>query len=282
VTPFRCEIARSPREIADAQRVRWIVYGEEEQLLPPAAGRDGREIDARDHDGAVHLLAYAGDEPVGTIRLLPARAGHRAPDACRAGALGLDLESRFVLTAPPAPALALAEVTRYCVVRRYRCTPVARMLHAALAAESRRRGITRWLAAANMETDVARDAALVHALVCTRHLVDPHFHAEPRPPAARQPMPGGPPRAAGGRRCYTDDEHRRAADGYIADLRLPRTIALFTTKLGARCIGAPAYDPTFNVFALPIVANVPPALAGGAGATPSAHRLSAAPPPPRP
>src|SRR5207249_2728373 len=33
-----CSVAREPRQIADAQRVRWRVYGDEERLLPPWTG----------------------------------------------------------------------------------------------------------------------------------------------------------------------------------------------------------------------------------------------------
>jgi hypothetical protein len=239
-------VACTPDDIADAQRVRWIVYGEEEQLLQAAAGRGGREIDARDwDDDTVHLIVYAEDEPVGTVRLLPARRGKG----------GLDLESRFELAVRQQPGLVAGDVTRYCVKRPYRCTPVARMLHVALTSESIRRGITHWFAAVNMETDGAEEAALVYELVRARGLVDPGFHAVPR-----HHLP-----VRGRRRCYSDDEREAARGDGAAALRLPRTIALFTGKMGARCIGAPAYDPYFNVFALPIVAKVQPQPAFGAG-----------------
>src|SRR5262249_23072637 len=56
---LRYTIARTPQEIADAQRVRLRVYVEEERLLPASIGHDGREIDARDdREGTTHFLVY--------------------------------------------------------------------------------------------------------------------------------------------------------------------------------------------------------------------------------
>src|SRR5207249_800049 len=101
------------------------------------------EIDARDdQEGTIHLLVYAGAEPVGTVRLLPAR-----PERAAGGCLGLDLEGKFDLGAFLRPGMVAAEVTRYCVLRRYRGTGVTGALYLALRAESRRRGITHWFSA---------------------------------------------------------------------------------------------------------------------------------------
>lgn len=243
---LRCAIARTSRHIADAQRVRWRVYGEEEGLLPPSAAvDDGREIDARDQDdAAVHLLVYAGDEPVGTVRLLQARA---SAGPVLGGCLGLDLDAKLDLGALCRPGLAAAEITRYCVLRRYRCTGVAKMLYDALRIESRRRAITCWLAAANMETDYVEDAALAYELLCARDLVDARWRAEPRAaPAVRSRRR---------RPCYTDEQRHTAASGRGAELPLPRTLALFSIRMGARFIGPPMYDDYFNTFALPLIAS---------------------------
>jgi hypothetical protein len=237
-----CRVARGARQIADAQRVRWRVYGDEERLLPSSTSVAGREIDGRDEQmGTIHLLVYAGTEPVGTVRLLPAR-----PERAASGCLGLDLEGTFDLRGCPRPGMVAAEVTRYCVLRRYRCTGVTRALYLALRAESRRRGITHWFSAANMETDCAEDAALAYELVRTRGLLDDQFRAEPRL---------GPPCHTPRRRsCYTDEQRRSARRGQLGSLAIPRTLALFATKMGARYIGPPAYDRYFNVFSLPLVA----------------------------
>ncbi len=116
--PIRCVIARTTREVADAQRIRWQVYGEEEQLLPPSVSVDGREIDARDlQSETLHFVVYADEEAVGTVRLLLPSTD---PEATRDGRLGLDLDSKLHLAALAAPGFAPAEVTRYCVPRCYR------------------------------------------------------------------------------------------------------------------------------------------------------------------
>ena len=247
MTPaLRCATAHTPRQIADAQRVRWRVYGEEEHLLPPSAAvEDGREVDARDaDDAAVHLVVYAGDEPVGTVRLLLARSGAGARPG---GRLGLDLDANVDLGALCEAGVVAAEITRYCVLRRYRCTGVAKMLYGALQTESRRRAITCWLAAANMETDYAEDAALAYELLRARNLVDARWRAEPRRAHAVRSQRRRP--------WYTDEQRRRAASGDGANLPLPRTLTLFAIRMGARFIGPPMYDDYFNVFALPLVAS---------------------------
>lgn len=249
---FHCVIARTAQEITNAQRLRWTVYGEEERLLPASAHRDGRETDARDYcEGTTHFLVYDGREAVGTVRLLEP-----------AGGLGLDLDAKFDLSALAAPGIAPAEVTRYCVLRHYRCTGVTSALFAALYAESARRGVTHWVAGANMGTDCAEDAELAYRLACAQDLVSGSFRAEPR--ASERPET---PRR---RPCYTEEQRLRAHNGELAGLDLPRTLALFARRMGARYVGAPAYDAYFNVFALPLVATLAEIRARGA------RRLSAA------
>ena len=165
----------------------------------------------------------------------------------RGGHLGLDLEAKLDLGALCRAGVVPAEITRYCVLRRYRCTGVAKMLYDALRSESRRRAITCWLAAANMETDYAEDAALAYELLCARNLVDWGWQANPR----AAPLV----RSHRRRPCYTDEQRARAASGRGAGLPLPRTLALFAIRMGARFIGPPMYDDYFNVFALPLIAS---------------------------
>jgi RNA polymerase sigma-70 factor (ECF subfamily) len=129
VQKFHYVVATTAQQIRDAQRLRWTVYAEEEGLLEGATPVDGRETDARDYcEGTTHLLVYDGQELAGTVRLLEPR-----------GTLGLDLAAKFDLGALSAPGTAPAEVTRYCVLRRYRCTGVTSALFSGLYAESSRR-----------------------------------------------------------------------------------------------------------------------------------------------
>lgn len=244
MSTFQCTIARTAREIRDAQRVRWRVYGEEEKLLPASAGVGGREIDARDdRDDTIHFIVYAAGDAVGTVRLLQADGVSVARDV---GRLGLELESKLELGCLIAPGVVPAEITRYCVLRRYRCTGVTRALLSGLREESERRGITHWVAGANMETDFAEDAALANRVARDKDLISHHFHAEARF--------AHPARTARTRPVYSDEQRLRAQGGDRAGLELPRVLSLFSRWMGARFIGAPVYDAYFNVFALPLVA----------------------------
>ena len=241
---LRLIVAKSEREIADAQRVRFRVYCEEERLLPVDIAVDGRERDARDDaESTTHLLVYAGAEPVGTVRLCLARGGSREPSS----GFGLDLEASFALQGFELPGLRLAEITRYCVVSHMRGTRVAPALFAALRKASQRLGVTHWVAAANMETDCAEDARIAHRLIQSRALLSSAFAAVPRGAAA-------PSRAK--RFAYTPEERRHANRGELSHLKLPRTLSLFAHKLGARYLGAPAYDEHFNVFAAPLAVDL--------------------------
>lgn len=243
---FRCIIARTEREIIDAQRLRWKVYGEEEGLLPASVCIGGRELDALDYrDTTTHFLVYEGQEAVGTVRLLEPSAG---VEERQGGRVGLALESKLDLSAFAAPGIEPAEITRFCILRQYRRTGVAKALFSALHAESERRGITHWVAGANMETDCAEDAVLAYRVAHEKKLMNDRFAAAPR--ADERPQT---PR---GRPCYTEEQRLRAQEGDIAGLRLPRPLSVFATSMCARFIGPPVYDTYFNVFALPLVASI--------------------------
>lgn len=240
---IRLVVADSERQVTDCQRLRYQVYVEQEKMLESSACRHGLELDARDScDECTHLLAYAGDELAGTVRLSQPlasrpRSGHR---------LGLELEAKFVLRGFCSPAIVPAEVARYCVLGRYRGTRIAAALFSGLLSESARRGITHWVAAANMQTDCADDAAIAYRVVQARGLHSAHFSAEPREPEIRP--------STARRFVYGAEQRERALHGECETLELPRTLALFATRLGARYMGPPTYDPYFNVFALPLVA----------------------------
>lgn len=245
IPELRLVVAGNSRQISDAERLRWQVYGEEEGLLPTSANTNGCEIDSRDFAASTtHVLVYAGDEAVGTVRLIRARS----MDDDSTAPWGLALESSFMLSGFNQPGLVLAEVTRFCVLRRFRGTRVTPALFAALKKESLRQGITHWVAAANMETDSAEDAALAYQVIQAKKLINPVFDAQSHGP------PSPPPPAR--RFLYTPAERSRARCGDISALRLPRTMSLFVGKMGARCIGAPAYDAYFDIFAAPLAVEL--------------------------
>ena len=249
-----CRVVRDARDIADAQRLRWRVYGEEERLLPRSACIRGRDIESPRRRSRYHSPdGPAGGEPVGSVRLLPARPGANDNLGQR---LGLPLESTFALSLP-AVSIVAAEVTRYCVLRRHRGTGVAAALFRELRAESGRRGITHWFAAANMQTDHPEEADLAYRLVRARGWLDDEFRAMPR-----QPPPGKTPRR---RRCYSEAQWRRAEGGELGGLPIPRTVALFALGMGARYLGRPGYDIRYDVFSLPLVCRVKQASETGPG-----------------
>jgi len=231
-------------QIEDAQRVRWQVYVNEEKLLSASTGMDGREIDDVDYlDTTLHLLVYDNREPVGTVRLLQRNA---AVARTTGGALGLPLESKFDLGAFARPGIVPAEVTRYCVLRRYRHTGVTTELLSGLYAESVRRGITHWLAGANMTTDLPEDGMIAHHVAREMKLLSEQFQAEL--------LDHQPPRTQRRRPFYTEEQRARGLRGDFGGLRLPRPLSLFAHRMAGRFIGTPVYDEYFNIHALPLVA----------------------------
>jgi hypothetical protein len=246
--PVRVVVAQSEQQIEDAERVRWQVYCAEECLLPPTTGRDKREIDDNDFSPlTAHVLAYVGDEPVGTVRLITApRPSRHAKEHC-----GLPIESKFVLSGFERPGVVLAEVTRYCVLRKFRGTRVTPALFAALHAESKRRGISHWVAGANAATDSSEDAAIAYQLIVARKLLSHVFQARCLDPAG----PAGPAGDAQ-RWLYTPEQRSSAARGELDALKLPHTLQLFAAKMAARYLGPPAFDTGFKVFAVPLVTRI--------------------------
>jgi hypothetical protein len=231
---YRVVVALTPDEIAEARQIRDRVYREEEGLW--AAGQDGALASAPESrsdpcDSAAKtalLVAYAGSEAVGTIRV-----SSLAPSAT---------------TSLPAGAAA-GLVERFCVLRRFRGTAVVAALYDALRSESRRRGLTHWVAAANTETDCQQEAALIYRAAAAQGLVrESRDSAVPWPTVA-------PPECV--RHVYTPAQRRQAAaHGTVAALPLPRTLALFAKRMSARYVGPPFFDRAFRVFALPLVAPV--------------------------
>ncbi len=66
---WRWRVATIQREPDDAARIRWAVFGGELGLLPEQSALSRREVTCVDtRDTTVHVLVYAGAEPVGTMR----------------------------------------------------------------------------------------------------------------------------------------------------------------------------------------------------------------------
>jgi len=79
-----------------------------------------------------------------------------------------------------------------------------------------------------------------------KNLIDLRFRSElsafdDPPPQRRRPG-------------YNEEERRLGREGRWVGLALPRALSLYANRMGARYVGAPAFDAYFGVFALPLVA----------------------------
>jgi len=246
-----CRVATTKHELDDALRVRYAVFGKEERLLEGPVPPAPREVDCFDTlETTVHLVVYANDTPVATVRLLLPN-----PEVARTtgGVLGIDLEQKLDLSGVGGPGLVFAESTRFCILKEWRHSEVLMHLQAGLYKESRRHGVTHWIAAANMETDVAEDARIVYQLAAHQGLVSPRWHVAPREDTASPSHPTAP--------LYTPSQRARAQEGKLEGLRMPRVLSLFARKMGARFIAEPLYNAGFQRFTLPLIAvleEIPP------------------------
>ncbi|WP_437756176.1 GNAT family N-acetyltransferase [Sorangium sp. So ce1389] len=245
MTSIQCRIVHTRKDLDDALRVRWDVFGQEMNLLATAPAAP-REVDPFDTlDTTLHVVAYADGQPIATTRLLLPN-----PEVAfaRRGHLGLDLESRFDLDVLHVPGLSLAEITRFCVLEPYRSSGALDALHAALIDESRRRGVTHWIAAVNAETDHAEDAAIVFQVAAAIGLVSPRVQVSA--------LGGDHPPTSPSCPFYGDEERARARAGALGRLQLPRPLRVFTRRMAARFVGPARYDSRFRRFAIPLFASV--------------------------
>lgn len=244
--------AKTEREIRDAQRVRFRVYVEEEGLSTRHGS--GRELDEDARDfcaNTSHVVVYDSVEPVATVRLVRPQTCADPERALRE----LDLSSRFRLDGFAGEALRPAEVTRYCVLRRYRGSRAAALLFRSLLAASTEHRITHWVAAANTQTDSALDAEILYPLAMSRGLTTTRFTA--RAIQRVEAHQGGQePCRVTETRIYTPDQLALAARGEYDELELPPVLSLFARRMGARYMGAPVYDSRFGVYAMPLVSVV--------------------------
>ena len=238
------EVCATRRQLDDAVRIRWDVFGRELGLLDGTAVKAPREVNCFDTlETTVHVIVYADGAPVATSRLLLPN-----PEVARVtgGRWGLDLEHKVDLSDVGGPGLLFAETTRFCVLEQWRHTHALLWLQSALYRESRRRGVTHWIASANTETDSAEDARILSQVAAHQGLMSRRWRARTRP----HPMPPATPVAP----LYTPEESQRAHAGHLEGLRLPKVLSLFSRRMGARFISEPLYDAGFRRFSLPLVA----------------------------
>ncbi len=244
MTSIHCCIIQSKQQLDDALKLRFQVFGEELGLLPDSTPIP-REFDALDTlDTTLHFLAYADDLPVGTVRLLlpnpeiAQRMGTR---------FGFYLEHHFDLSSLDQSCLSPAELTRFCILKPFRHSPVLQSLYQYMRLESLRRGISHWIASANTETDSMEDALIIGAVAKELGL------GSDVPGIVRKQSGSFPTEPS--RPFYSPQERRKAQEGRLLELALPRPVQTFA-RLGARFMNEPMFDARFRSCSLPLVACV--------------------------
>ncbi|WPB74971.1 GNAT family N-acetyltransferase [Archangium violaceum] len=240
---WRWRVATTQRELDDVARIRWAVFGGEMGLLSEQSAVSRREMTCIDTlDTTVHLLVHAGAEPVATMRVALPNAEVAAN---LGGAVGLEMAQRVDLSGLSRPGMVFAEPSRFCVLPKWRRTEAVTWLQAAMYAESRRLGVTHWIASANLETDSPEDALLSWRVAASRGWVSPRWRVDVPDPRQAPVHPRNP--------FYTPEERARAEQGLLDGLRMPRSPSLFARTMGARFIAEPLYDAYFQWFTLPLV-----------------------------
>ncbi len=224
-------------EVREAQRLRWSIFaGEMGARLPipadPSLAR--HDVDLFD-DFCEHLLVrdVASGHVIGTYRVLtPAQAR-------RVGGTYSDTE--FDLTRLRGLRERMVELGRSCVHADHRQGGVILALWGALAEFMVRNGLDTMIGCASIPMMhggvVSGDvAASIWRQVSKTHLAPIEFHVRPRLPLPVEQLEG-----------TLDVEPPALIKGYL--------------RLGAKVLGAPAWDPDFNTADLPMlmrIADLPP------------------------
>ena len=206
-------LARSPSEVAEAQRLRYKVFAEE--MGARLTGHDGRDIDGFD-PLCDHLLVRDQDsgEVVGTYRILDPHMADEAGGYYSAGEFDL---TRLLHLAP-----SMVEVGRSCVHPDYRNGATISLLWAGLAKYMMTRGYEHLIGCASISmADGGYNAAAVY-----RRLAE-NFHS----PAESRVFPHTP----------------LPLDSLSSDIQaVTPPLLKGYMRLGAYVCGEPAWDPDFN------------------------------------
>jgi len=225
--------ARHQDEVRAAQRLRHEVFAGEmgARLATPLPGHDMDLFD----DFCEHLLVReeAGGRVIGTYRVLtPAQAR-------RVGGTYSDTE--FDLTRLRGLRARMVELGRSCVHRDHRQGGVILALWGALADFMHRNRLDTMIGCASIPMDwhgaaCGDAAASIWRQVAATHMAPIQYQVQPRLPLPVDELDGTLP-----------VEPPALIRGYL--------------RLGARVLGAPAWDPDFNTADLPMllrIADLPP------------------------
>lgn len=231
---YAVRFARTPADLAAAQRLRYRVFNEElgEGLAGShASGLDIDAVDARCH----HLLVTTTDstEVVGTYRVMTAEA---------AGIHGFYSEAEFDLGGLPADVVEdSVEAGRACVAAEHRNGRVVHLLWKGLAAymaHNRRRYLFGCCSVPTLDPDVA-------FALDDRLSREGAYHARHRTAV---------------RGAYREGVPYEARSSEAPSVAMPPLFASYL-KLGATVLGGPAFDREFGVtdfFVLLDIASLEP------------------------
>ena len=219
--------ARHEDEVREAQRLRFRVFAGEmgARLAPPEGTPPGHDADAFDGH-CEHLLVHAqgpaGDRRlVGTYRVLMPASARRLGSYYSEGEFDLSPLHRL--------RPYMAELGRSCVDPDFRTGGVILTMWSALAEFMNANGVAAMVGCASVPmADGGHAAASLYRRLDALHGVPPAEQVRPRLPlplaALRDDVPAEAP---------------ALIKGYL--------------KCGARLLGAPAWDPDFNVADLPML-----------------------------
>ncbi|MCW5660423.1 MAG: GNAT family N-acetyltransferase [Burkholderiaceae bacterium] len=228
---FDVRWARSEREVAEAQRLRYQVFAQEmgARLTPMLGMPPMHDVDRFD-EHCEHLIVRAqlpgtGDRcAVGTCRVLTP-AG-----ALRAG--GLYSDDEFDLTPIDALRPLMLELGRSCVDPAYRQGTVVMLLWSSIVAFMQRNGLRWAIGCASVPMrDGGHAAASLWRGLCETHLAAPEWRVTPRRPLPVEQL-----------RQDLKVEAPPLIKGYL--------------RCGAQLLGAPAWDAEFGTADLPLLIDV--------------------------
>ena len=220
--------AKTDAEVREAQQLRYRVFAEEmgARLNVPNGAPVGHDIDAFD-PFCEHLLVREisrDDEPgraVGTYRVLTPAAAKRAG--------GLYSEAEFDLTHLRSLRANMVELGRSCIDPAHRSGGVIMVLWGALAEFMLRNKLDTMIGCASVSMcDGGHFAASLWKQLEKTHLADIEWQVRPRLPLPVEEL-----------RHDLVVEAPPLIKGYL--------------RCGARILGAPAWDPDFNMADLPMM-----------------------------
>ena len=220
-------------DVAAAQKLRYEIFaGELGARLPLAAIRQGRDADRFD-PFCDHLLVWARDctgmqppQLVGTYRVLGPEGARRCGGWCA--------DDEFDMGSLASLRPSTIELGRACVRADWRSGGVIMSLWSALGRYMVRRDLDAMVGCASVGMgDGGHFAASLWSTLRQTHLADPAWQVEPRNPLQYRPRGG-------------------ALSEIVLMREMPPLIKGYL-RGGAKVLGAPSYDPSFNTADLPIM-----------------------------